>query len=250
MEENDEPVEVITISENEFDIYLVIILVFPTPVSPNKKMSIESFKVVLVGESGVGKTSIITQFIDQTFQEDIQSTTGGTFSTKSVVCDGGKVLKFEIWDTAGQEKYRSLTTMFYKDANAAVMVYDVTRKESFEELKNYWSGQIRDSSPENIILAIAGNKSDLIEHEVVDEGEARDFAKELGAIFVSTSAKNSEGINNLFEEIAKKYTGSSKITIKEDFEDEPHEQEQQQTKGGVKIEGGAKKEKPKKKGFC
>ena len=213
-------------------------------------MSIESLKVVLVGESGVGKTSIITQFIDQTFQEDIQSTTGGTFSTKSVVCDGGKVLKFEIWDTAGQEKYRSLTTMFYKDANAAVMVYDVTRKESFEELKNYWSGQIRDSSPENIILAIAGNKSDLIEHEVVDEGEARDFAKELGAIFVSTSAKNSEGINNLFEEIAKKYTGSSKITIKEDFEDEPHEQEQQQTKGGVKIEGGAKKEKPKKKGFC
>ena len=213
-------------------------------------MSVESFKVVLVGESGVGKTSIITQFIDQTFQEDIQSTTGGTFSTKSVVCDGGKVLKFEIWDTAGQEKYRSLTTMFYKDANAAVMVYDVTRKESFEELKNYWSGQIRDSSPENIILAIAGNKSDLIEHEVVDEGEARDFAKELGAIFVSTSAKNSEGINNLFEEIAKKYTGSSKITIKEDFEDEPHEQEQQQTKGGVKIEGGAKKEKPKKKGFC
>ena len=161
-------------------------------------MSVESFKVVLVGESGVGKTSIITQFIDQTFQEDIQSTTGGTFSTKSVVCDGGKVLKFEIWDTAGQ----------------------------------------------------AGNKSDLIEHEVVDEGEARDFAKELGAIFVSTSAKNSEGINNLFEEIAKKYTGSSKITIKEDFEDEPHEQEQQQTKGGVKIEGGAKKEKPKKKGFC
>ena len=213
-------------------------------------MSIESFKVVLIGETGVGKTSIITQFIDQTFQEDIQSTTGGTFSTKSVVCDGGKVLKFEIWDTAGQEKYRSLTTMFYKDANAAVMVYDVTRKESFEELKNYWSGQIRDSSPENIILAIAGNKSDLIEHEVVDEGEARDFAKELGAIFVSTSAKNSEGINNLFEEIAKKYTGSSKITIKEDIEDEPHEQEQQQTKGGVKIEGGAKKEKPKKKGFC
>ena len=213
-------------------------------------MSIESFKVVLVGESGVGKTSIITQFIDQTFQEDQQSTTGGTSSTKSVICDGGKILKFEIWDTAGQEKYRSLTTMFYKDANAAVMVYDVTRKESFEELKNYWSGQIKESSPENIILAIAGNKSDLIEQETVDEGEARNFAKELNAIFVPTSAKNSEGINNLFEEIAKKYTGSSKITIKEDFEDEPHEQEQQQTKGGVKIEGGAKKEKPKKKGFC
>ena len=161
-------------------------------------MSVESFKVVLVGESGVGNTSIITQFIDQTFQEDIQSTTGGTFSTKSVVCDGGKILKFEIWDTAGQEKYRSLTTMFYKDANAAVMVYDVTRKDSYDEIKNYWANQIKDNAPENIILAIAANKSDLIEHETVDEGEARNFAKEISAIFISTSAKNSEGINMTF----------------------------------------------------
>ena len=106
---------------------------------------IESFKVVLVGESGVGKTSIITQFIDQTFQEDQQSTTGGTFSTKSVICDNTKILKFEIWDTAGQERYRALTKMFYKDANAAVLVYDITRKDSFEELQNYWAQQIKES---------------------------------------------------------------------------------------------------------
>ena len=214
-------------------------------------MSIESFKVVLVGESGVGKTSIITQFIDQTFQEDQQSTTGGTFSTKSVICDGGKILKFEIWDTAGQERYRSLTTMFYKDANAAVMVYDVTRAESFEELKNYWAGQIKESSPENIILVIAANKSDLIEHEKVDEGEARNFAKELNAIFISTSAKSSEGINSLFEEIAKKYSGATNITIKEEEDgDEPQVQEQKNT-NTVKIENPGKEvKKPKKKGFC
>ena len=213
-------------------------------------MSIESFKVVLVGESGVGKTSIITQFIDQTFQEDQQSTTGGTFSTKSVICEGGKILKFEIWDTAGQEKYRSLTTMFYKDANAAVMVYDVTRKESFDEIKNYWSNQIKENSPENIILVIAGNKSDLIEQETVDEEEARNFAKELNAIFISTSAKSSEGINSLFEEIAKKHTGSANITIKEDDGEEPQAEEQKNT---VKIEKGGKKQDKKEKkkgGFC
>ena len=211
-------------------------------------MSIESFKVVLVGESGVGKTSIITQFIDQTFQEDQQSTTGGTFSTKSVICEGGKILKFEIWDTAGQERYRSLTTMFYKDANAAVMVYDVTRKESFDEIKNYWSNQIKENSPENIILVIAGNKSDLIEQETVDEEEARNFAKELNAIFISTSAKSSEGINSLFEEIAKKHTGSTNITIKEDDGEEPQVEEQKNT---VKIENPGKEvKKPKKKGFC
>ena len=211
-------------------------------------MSIESFKVVLVGESGVGKTSIITQFIDQTFQEDMQSTTGGTFSTKSVVCDGGKILKFEIWDTAGQEKYRSLTAMFYKDANAAVMVYDVTRKDSFEEVKNYWMNQIKDNSPENIILAIAANKSDLIEQEAVDEESARNYAKENNSIFMTTSAKSSEGINSLFEEIAKKYTGSSNVKIKEEDGDEPQNAEEQ--KNTVKIENPSKVQKQKKKGFC
>ena len=195
---------------------------------------VESFKVVLVGESGVGKTSIITQFIDQTFQEDQQSTTGGTFSTKSVVCDNGKTLKFEIWDTAGQERYRALTKMFYKDANAAVLVYDITRKDSFEEIQNYWSNQIKESSPPGIILAVAANKSDLIDHEAVDEEQARKFAEDLGAIFVSTTATQIDPVNDLFIQIAKKYTGSNEIKIKEDDE----AQEQPNTddkKGTVKL---------------
>ena len=211
---------------------------------------IESFKVVLVGESGVGKTSIITKFIDETFQEDQQSTTGGTFSTKSVICDGGKILKFEIWDTAGQERYRALTKMFYKDANAAIMVYDITRKDSFEELKNYWSEQIKESSPEGIILVIAANKSDLFEHEAIDESIAREFAQQIGAFYIATSAKNSDGINNLFEEIAKKYTGSSTITIKKDEGDEPAVEEEK--KDTVKITQNQKAEQKGKKkgGFC
>jgi small GTP-binding protein len=213
-------------------------------------MSVESFKVVLVGESGVGKTSIITKFIDETFQEDQQSTTGGTFSTKSVICDGGKILKFEIWDTAGQERYRALTKMFYKDANAAIMVYDITRKDSFEELKNYWSEQIKESSPEGIILVIAANKSDLFEHEAIDESIAREFAQQIGAFYIATSAKNSDGINNLFEEIAKKYTGSSTITIKKDEGDEPAVEEEK--KDTVKITQDKKAEHSVRKrgGFC
>ena len=209
---------------------------------------IESFKVVLVGESGVGKTSIITQFIDQTFQEDQQSTTGGTFSTKSVVCDNGKTLKFEIWDTAGQERYRSLTKMFYKDANAAVLVYDITRKDSFEELQNYWAEQIKESSPSNIILAVAANKSDLFNKEAVDEDEARKFAESLGAIYASTTATTVESINDLFIQIAKKYTGSNEITIKE--EDEGQVQ-QDDKKEGMKLTKDNTGEKPeKRRGFC
>ena len=210
---------------------------------------VESFKVVLVGESGVGKTSIITQFIDQTFQEDQQSTTGGTFSTKSVICDNGKTLKFEIWDTAGQERYRSLTKMFYKDANAAVLVYDITRKDSFEELQNYWSQQIKESSPPNIILAVAANKSDLINQEAVEEEKAREFANELGAIFVSTTATTVESINELFIEIAKKYTNATDIKIKGDDDGQDQAEEKNDNVKLSKDKANEKKEK-KKGGFC
>ena len=210
---------------------------------------VESFKVVLVGESGVGKTSIITQFIDQTFQEDQQSTTGGTFSTKSVICDNGKTLKFEIWDTAGQERYRSLTKMFYKDAHAAVLVYDITRKDSFEELQNYWSQQIKESSPSNIILAIAANKSDLISQEAVEEEKAREFANELGAIFVSTTATTVESINELFIEIAKKYTNATDIKIKGDDDGQEQAEEKNDNVKLSKDKANEKKER-KRGGFC
>ena len=208
---------------------------------------IESFKVVLVGESGVGKTSIITQFIDQTFQEDQQSTTGGTFSTKSVKCGNNKTLKFEIWDTAGQERYRSLTKMFYKDANAAILVYDITRKDSFEQLKLYWAEQIKEC-PENIILVIAANKSDLFQKEEVDEEEARKLASDLEAIFVGTSAKQVESINQLFIEIAKKYTGSEQIEIKD--EDDPAQAKVEENKNdSMRLNAKTATEKKKKK-FC
>jgi len=208
---------------------------------------VESFKVVLVGESGVGKTSIITQFIDQTFQQDQQSTTGGTFSTKSVICDNSRIIKFEIWDTAGQERYRALTKMFYKDANAAVLVYDITRKDSFEELQNYWAQQIKECSPENIILVVAANKADLIEQEAVDEDEARKFAEGLGAIFATTSATTIGTINALFIEIAKKYTGSNNIKIKEDYEDEP---EPEDNANSVRLSKDKSMRKDKKKACC
>ena len=177
---------------------------------------LETLKIVLIGESGVGKTSIISQFIDQIFQNDQQSTIGGTFSTKTIKCGNGKILKLEIWDTAGQERYRSVTKMFYKDANAAILVYDITNKFSFEELQKYWIEQVKESSPRNIILAIVANKSDLIEHEQVDEGEARQFAKDNDALFAVTSAKQTSTVDSLFLDIAKTYTGTdSALTLEE-----------------------------------
>ena len=145
-------------------------------------------KVVLLGESGVGKTCIITRYINNTFDDNGMSTTGASYVGKSMSFDeyGGKSIKFDIWDTAGQEKYRALTKIFYKDASIAILVYDITRKESFDELKNYWYNQIRDYAPKNTIVAIAANKSDLFEKEQVDTtdlislGELENFEDKNG----------------------------------------------------------------------
>ena len=140
-----------------------------------------NFKIVLVGESGVGKTSIISQFVDQIFEEGLQTSTGGSFSSKTLTFNNGKTIKLEIWDTAGQERYRALTKIFYTNALAAVLVYDITNKRSFEEIKTFWIKQLREFGPENIIVAVAANKSDLLDMEQVNEEEARNFAKENNA---------------------------------------------------------------------
>ena len=215
----------------------------------------ETFKVVLLGEAGVGKTSIISQFVDQNFQEDIQSSTGGTFSSKTFIYGNNKLLKFEIWDTAGQERYRSLTTMFYKEANAAVLVYDITRVDSFDEIKVYWSKQVKESAPDNIILVLCANKSDLIKEEKVDEEMARKYAEEIGATFCSTSAKNAFGISDLFLQIAKKYTKCNDIRIKNDDEeivtqDDDVQEVSKNKRGSVKITHNSVNKKEEKKKKC
>ena len=128
------------------------------------------------------------------------STTGASYAGKTMTFEEyqGKCIKFEIWDTAGQEKYRALTKIFYKDAAVAILVYDITRKESFTELKNYWYNQIKEVAPKNIILGVAANKCDLYDDEAVSEEEARSFANEIGAIFKLTSASTNTGIEELF----------------------------------------------------
>ena len=110
-------------------------------------------KVVLLGESSVGKTSIITRFIDDSFSANGMATTGASYANKSIVYrDYKKALKFEIWDTAGQEKYRSLTQIFYKDASIAILVYDVTDERSFEELEKFWYNQLKEYAIKDISI--------------------------------------------------------------------------------------------------
>ena len=172
----------------------------------------EYCKVILVGESGVGKTSIINRFTKQQFVRDVISSTGGTFSTKKIEYDidnTKKAVSFEIWDTAGQERYRAMAKMFFKEAACAIIVYDITNKKSFEEIKNYWVNEVKNNSPEKIMIYIIGNKDDLYLEEQVDEEEARSYAKEINADFRTVSALRAKGIDDIFWDVGKKYLQNS-----------------------------------------
>ena len=114
-------------------------------------------KVVLLGDAGVGKTSIISRYVGNTFSDVLMSTTGASFATKKLDIDSDKKIKFQIWDTAGQERFLSLAKIFYQNAAVAVLVYDITRRESFDKIKNFWIKEIKENAPSDIILALAGN---------------------------------------------------------------------------------------------
>ena len=162
-------------------------------------------KVVLLGESGVGKTSIISQFTTHKFNPRCATSVSAQFISKTIEFpEFGQSIKFDIWDTVGQEKYRSLAKIFYQDAAVAILVYDITRKDSFEELKNYWYIEVRDNSPKDVIIAIAANKSDLYEFEEVNNEDLQSFANSINAIYKETSALNGTGINELFDNIGYK----------------------------------------------
>ena len=157
-----------------------------------------TLKFVIVGESGVGKTSLITQFIDNFFDEELQASTGASFNSKTLNFDNGKRVQLQLWDTAGQERYRSLTKNFFQNASAVTFIYDITNQSSFDEIKNYWFKEIKESAPESIVKALVANKYDLFDKEEVDEGEARKLAEENDTLFFLTSAKSSIGVKELF----------------------------------------------------
>ena len=169
-------------------------------------MEPESVKVVLLGESGVGKTCIISQFTEHKFDQGVLSSISAQFVSKTIeYIDFGKAIKFDIWDTVGQERFRSMAKIFYKDAKVVVFVYDITSLKSFDALQNFWYNEIKNNCDVTPVFALVGNKTDLYEDQKVDITDARNFAKKIGAIFQLTSAKKDDGISVLFDNIGKKY---------------------------------------------
>jgi len=153
-------------------------------------------KVVLLGHQGVGKSSIVLRFVTKNYRQYSESTIGASYMSKLVMVNE-KPIKFQIWDTAGQEKFHSLAPMYYRNAAAAILVYDITKASTFKTLQN-WVYELEQRGPKDIALAIVGNKSDLTSMREVERSTAEAYAREIGGIFQETSAKNDEGIEDVF----------------------------------------------------
>jgi len=161
------------------------------------------FKLVLLGDSAVGKSSLVLRFVKKQFYEYQESTIGAAFLTQTVNVKDYTV-KFEIWDTAGQERYHSLAPMYYRGAAAAIIVYDLTNRPSFVRAKTWVKELQKQQGNPNIVIALAGNKNDLLDKRQVEAEDAKSYADENGLFFLETSAKTDNNVTTLFEAIALK----------------------------------------------
>eukprot|EP00741_Cyanophora_paradoxa_P008889 tig00001408_g8605.t1 len=193
------------------------------------------FKLLLIGDSGVGKSCLLLRFADDTYTESYISTIGVDFKIRTIELDG-KTIKLQIWDTAGQERFRTITSSYYRGAHGIIIVYDVTDQESFNNVKQ-WLQEIDRYACEGVSKLLVGNKSDLTTKKVVQYEVAKEFADSLGIPFLETSAKNSTNVEAAFMTMAAEI--KAKMT-KNDV-----------TAGGDKKKGvELGKSKPVEKGGC
>ena len=193
------------------------------------------FKLVLIGDSGVGKSCLLLRFADDSFTDSYISTIGVDFRFRTVNIDM-KTVKLQIWDTAGQERFRTITSAYYRGAHGIIMVYDVTNYESFEHVEE-WLNEVNRHASESTLKLLVGNKADLQDDKKVRSEEAKKFADTLGISFLETSAKNATNVEAAFLTMAKQLIQAKElIGVKQT----------QPTGGNITISGGE----PKKKGCC
>lgn len=162
--------------------------------------SIDS-KIVLLGATMVGKTSIICRAVSEEFESDMPATIGACYTSKIIEVDGSTV-NLQIWDTAGQERFRTLAPMYYRGSVVALLVFSVTEKESLTDVKN-WAAEIKEQTDEMPILFVIANKMDLVDERQVSTAQGEEVAQELSAIYYEVSAKSGRGIDDLFIRVAE-----------------------------------------------
>ena len=198
-------------------------------------------KVVLVGDSGVGKTNIMSKYLKNEFREDSKATVGVEFGSKQFNIQGHQI-KAQIWDTAGQERYKAITSAYYKGAKGAIIVYDITRKNTFDSV-NRWVSDISAAADKKITLLLIGNKSDLEDQRQVNKEQGEEKAKELGLAFMETSACSGENLEKAFQLMINE-------VYKKSQEDIAGETEENAVEPGKDITLDKAKGKPEKKKCC
>ena len=160
------------------------------------------FKYIIIGDSAVGKSNILLRYVHDNFIEEFQSTIGVEFGAKNIQLNE-KIYRIQIWDTAGQENFRSITRAYYKNSACACIVYDITQRNSFENIKS-WIEDCKKQSPKTVFLILIGNKKDLEDKRQISYDEGEEFARKNNMLFFETSAKTGENIENVFLTSAQK----------------------------------------------
>ena len=161
------------------------------------------YKILLLGDAAVGKTCFLMQYTENTFQEIHMSTIGLDYKLKNVQLDEGKIVKIQIWDTAGQDRFRSITKNYYKGAHGIILIYDVTNRKTFDNVRD-WVEQIREEVSDKVSIILVGNKIDNVEGRKVTTEEGQKMADECQLSFFECSAKSGENIDHTFNELVKK----------------------------------------------
>jgi small GTP-binding protein len=201
------------------------------------------FKVVLIGDSGVGKSNLLSRFTRNQFNLESKSTIGVEFATRSIKCDS-KTIKAQIWDTAGQERYRAITSAYYRGAVGALLVYDISKAVTYENVER-WLNELRDHADSNIVIMLVGNKSDLRHLRAVPTEQAAALAEKHGLSFIETSALDSTNVELAFQKILTEIfhivNGGKQLETKKDSQSVDGETEVVQVGGDPA---------PKKTGTC
>jgi Ras-related protein Rab-1A len=186
------------------------------------------FKILIIGDSGVGKSCILLRFAEDTFTESYISTIGVDFKIRSIEHEG-KFIKLQIWDTAGQERFRTITTSYYRGAHGIIIVFDVTDPDSFTNVQQ-WLDEINRYSCESVCKILVGNKSDLTNRRIVSTFSGQEYAESLGMEYIETSAKNADNIDKVFYTMANKIKDKIKAIPKSN-----HGKQTYETTSGKKI---------------